>query len=85
MQILTNNEELLALSDLVADLPVGPGGRKTSVRSLFRWASVGVRGTKLEVVEVGGRVYSSHQALRRFLESLVAKREQRHAAVAAAV
>src|SRR4051794_6124706 len=39
-----------------------------------RWAHQGVRGVYLETIHVGGRVYTSRQALARFFAALTASR-----------
>lgn len=38
--------------------------------SIHRWCSVGVRGTRLEIVRLGGVRWTSREAVRRFLDAL---------------
>lgn len=48
--------------------------------SIWRWASSGVRGgIRLETVRVGGRVYTSREAIFRFIARLNAPRDCRPA------
>jgi hypothetical protein len=54
-------ESLLTLSKAAGVLPGQP-----HVSTLFRWATRGVRGVKLETCLLGGRRYTSRQALQRF-------------------
>lgn len=41
---------------------------RPSVCTLWRWRNKGVRGRKLESVTIGGRVYTSIEAIARFAE-----------------
>lgn len=45
-------------------------GRKAAVSTLYRWATSGVRGVQLEVLQVGGCRCTSLAALQRFFERL---------------
>jgi hypothetical protein len=45
-------------------------GRKTSVSTLHRWATCGLRGVRLETIQVGGTKCTSIQALQRFFDRL---------------
>jgi hypothetical protein len=53
-------------------LPCRRRGRKPSVSTFFRWASKGVRGVRLEVVQIGGTKCTSVEALQRFFNALTA-------------
>ncbi len=57
------NEKLLTLTEAAALLPGRP-----SVCTLWRWRTRGARGRKLESVVLGGKVYTSAEALQRFAE-----------------
>lgn len=63
-------ERLVAITEVPARLPRRPNGRKVHVSAVYRWASRGIRGTKLEVVRIGGTTYSSIEALQRFADAL---------------
>ena len=60
-----STEHLLSLTAAAKETP----GRPT-VRTVWRWASSGVSGVKLQTLKVGGRTYTSRQALQRFLAEL---------------
>ena len=60
-------EQLRLLSKAAADVP----GRPHS-STLMRWWRRGVKGVKLETVVVGGRRFTSIEAIQRFIEALSA-------------
>jgi len=45
-----------------------PGERRPALATLHRWRQRGVRGVKLETLLVGGRRYTSKEAISRFIE-----------------
>jgi hypothetical protein len=59
------NEKLLSLSQAARSLP-GPPHPNT----LWRWHQRGVRGVKLETVLIGGRRFTSFEALERFVHGV---------------
>jgi len=61
----TDKEHLKPLSRASADVPGNP-----HCSTLIRWALRGVRGIKLESVVVGGRRFTSVEAIRRFIQRL---------------
>jgi hypothetical protein len=66
---------LLALAQVPALLPPGPGGRPMATSTIWRWTRSGVPGPDgervfLETARVGGRVYTSRRALQRFMDRL---------------
>jgi hypothetical protein len=60
-------EKLVLLNRLRESIPGRP-----NLSTLWRWRLRGVRGVKLEVVVVGGRVYSSREAVARFIAATTA-------------
>lgn len=56
-------ESLITLGQAAAALPGRP-----SAATLWRWRTRGVNGRKLEAVRIGGRSYTSIEALARFCE-----------------
>lgn len=56
-----STESLLSLADAARALPGRP-----HASTLWRWRTRGVAGRKLETVSLGGRVYTSREALQRF-------------------
>lgn len=63
-------EELLPLREVPRRLPIRPSGKKLHVSAVYRWASRGVRGVRLETTRVGGTTYTSAEALQRFSDAL---------------
>lgn len=56
------DETLIPLTEAAKEIPGTP-----SLNSIFRWASKGARGRVLESVLVGGRRFTSREAIRRFI------------------
>jgi hypothetical protein len=67
MQIDFENEHLVPLRE-VAKLFPGQSGRGVSMATLWRWTIQGRNGIHLEAVSVGGRKYTTHAAVKRWLE-----------------
>lgn len=61
------SESLLTFSAAAKSLPGRP-----HLSTLHRWRMHGVRGVKLETVLVGGRRYTSSEALQRFCQRITA-------------
>ncbi|MEO1525808.1 MAG: DUF1580 domain-containing protein [Planctomycetota bacterium] len=57
-------EDVVSFAQAAKELPSNP-----NPSTLYRWASRGVRGVKLEVVRIGERQFTSRQALHRFLNA----------------
>jgi hypothetical protein len=70
MAIDFGSEQVIPLSDAADVIPRRRQGRKTAVSTLHRWATTGVRGVKLEVLQVGGTRCTSVPALQRFFDRL---------------
>ena len=70
------DETLLTISQARQRYPSRP-----SLATMHRWMSRGARGVVLESVLVGGRRYTSKEALRRFHEALNASRTKPKACV----
>jgi hypothetical protein len=64
-----NNEELLSLVEATKTIPP-IDGKRPHASSLWRWASKGVRGVKLEHLRVGRRVVTTREALQRFFQAV---------------
>lgn len=52
----------------IVQVPRHVPGNPPHVNSVWRWVNKGVRGRKLAVVHIGGRVYTSKEALREFFQ-----------------
>jgi hypothetical protein len=51
-------------------MPRRRGNRKVNISTVFRWAQRGLRGIKLETIQLGGTKCTSEAALQRFFASL---------------
>lgn len=81
MAIDTTSEQLLTFTEACKVLPRRRRGKRPSLQTLYRWASKGCRGIKLEFVCIGGTRCTSREALQRFFDRLT---EQAQASTAAA-
>ena len=63
-------EQLVSLTEAAGLLPRRRRGRKPAVQTLYRWASHGVRGVRLETIQIGGTRCTSREALQRFFLAL---------------
>lgn len=61
------SETLISLAEAARTLPGRP-----NIATLWRWRTAGVRGVTLETVTVGGRRYTSREALARFVAATTA-------------
>jgi hypothetical protein len=61
------SESVVSLTAAAKSLPSRP-----HIATVYRWFQHGVRGIRLETVLLGGRRFTSHEALQRFTERLTA-------------
>ncbi len=66
-------ETIVSLTDAAKTLPHRRAGKKPHVSTLYRWAGNGLRGVKLETIQVGGTLCTSLEALQRFFDGLGAQ------------
>lgn len=64
---LTDDAPLLPLSLGRTLFPPSPSGKPVSVATLRRWHAKGVRGVKLQLERVGGRLFVSRDEAERFI------------------
>jgi Protein of unknown function (DUF1580) len=64
------SEQVLSFSAAARRLPRLRGERPISPSTLWRWATHGLQGVRLEVCRVGGTSVTSEEALRRFFAAL---------------
>ena len=72
-----SQETVLTLPQAAKDeLPYNSNGKPVHHATLHRWAARGLRRggkvVKLEVLKIGGRTYTSREALQRFADELTA-------------
>src|SRR5262245_32119544 len=70
MVIDFGGEAPLPLRQAARLLPSRRAGKPTHVATLYRWAQRGLRGVRLETLQVGGTLCTSREALQRFFERL---------------
>lgn len=68
------DEDVVSLSQAAKELPRLRNNRPVSPVTLYRWAKYGSKSVILETAQFGGRVVTSRQAVRRFLEACAAAR-----------
>ncbi len=63
-------EQVVSLTEAAKSkcLPRRRQGKRPHVATLFRWATVGVRGVVLETIQCGGTRCTSLEALQRFFD-----------------
>jgi hypothetical protein len=57
-------ESMLPIADAPKQFPGDP-----ALGTVWRWSKHGVGGKKLDVLHIGGRVWTSKEAIRRFIEA----------------
>ena len=63
-------ETLISFADACELLPRRRAGRPAHPATLYRWAKPGLRGVRLETIQVGGSLCTSVEALQRFFDRL---------------
>jgi hypothetical protein len=63
MRINVETETLIDFASAAREFP----GRAVCIQTLHRWRLRGVRGAKLESCLIGGRRFTSHEAVARFV------------------
>lgn len=80
-----SSETILSLSEATGEVPRGRDSKKRVHSStIYRWATRGVGGTKLEAVRVGGLFVTSSEALSRFFRRLNTHSDDRAGSATAA-
>ena len=57
--------DILSLAEAAKALP-----GKVAVSTVWRWATTGQRGVRLDSLRIGGRIYTSRRALQSFCEAV---------------
>jgi len=70
MAILIGSEALIPLRQAARLLPKRRAGKPAHVATLYRWAQRGLRGVRLETIQVGGTLCTTREALQRFFDRL---------------
>ncbi|MCH8146942.1 MAG: DUF1580 domain-containing protein [Planctomycetes bacterium] len=64
------SERTLSLTEAAKQLPRRRAGKPTHVATVYRWGSRGLRGVRLETIQIGGTRCTSVEALQRFFDRL---------------
>jgi hypothetical protein len=75
----STKERPIAIIEAAKKVPNRRGGFGVDACTVWRWATRGVRGVKLETLLIGGIRYTSAEALQRFYEKTTAAAEQQEA------
>ncbi len=62
--------DLIPLRQACSFIPSRVHGKNLHYSTLWRWASRGVRGVKLEVLRIGGGAYVTREGIDRFIAAL---------------
>lgn len=65
---IADQEALVSLRDAAAAFSKSRPGRSIHYVTVHRWATRGVRGVRLETTWIGGRRFTSLQAVQRFID-----------------
>ena len=68
MAIDASTEQVVSLHVYRRIRPPGRNGRPMHISTAYRHALDGVRGVRLETVRIGGTLYTSREAIQRFLD-----------------
>src|SRR5262245_57064997 len=68
--VISATEKRMSFAVAARGLPHLRGDRPVAPSTIWRWATVGLRGGKLETVQVGGTTCTSAEALERFFARL---------------
>jgi len=72
------HESLVPLAEAAKLVPPRRSGKPAHASTMFRWAAGGLKGVKLEVVQVGGTKRTSREALLRFFSKLTLAERSGH-------
>lgn len=63
------HEQLVPIRMVPKLLPRHPNGKRLHISAVYRWMERGRKGVHLEWIKIGGRRYTSREALQRFSEA----------------
>jgi len=75
MVIRMGMEQIVSMAGATKVIPKRASGKRVHVATVYRWASVGLKGIRLETIQIGGHCYTSKEALGRFFAELTRQRE----------
>ena len=69
--------KFVPLSDVPGMLPLRLNGRKVHISAVYRWASKGVRGVRLQTVRIAGALFTTREAVEDFINAAAQPLETR--------
>lgn len=72
-----DSEQFIPLTEVPEHLPIRRKGKKIHISTVWRWASKGVGGRKLQTWRVGGTTCTTPSAIDEFIRGDELKRPQR--------
>lgn len=72
------SEKLVPIRMVPKLLPRQPNGKRLHISAVYRWMERGRKGVRLEWIKVGGRRYTSREALQRFSEACTEAEQGSH-------
>ena len=69
MMINLQNEQLIPIRKVPRLLPRQTNGKRVHLSAVYRWMQRGRRGVCLEYLKIGGRRFTSIEAVQRFAEA----------------
>ena len=63
-------ENVISFSDTPPHVPRRRGGKRPNLSTIYRWSQNGLKGVRLESIQVGGTKCTSIEALQRFFDRL---------------
>jgi len=70
---MLQDEQKIGLAEAARSLPPNPDGSEVSPSTPWRWGTRGIKDVRLEMTRLGGRWYTSKEALQRFGDAVAAK------------
>jgi hypothetical protein len=61
------DEQFVTLENACKFIPGLRPGKNVNRSTIYRWSDSGVRGVRLETIQVGGRRMTTHEAIKRFI------------------
>ena len=65
-----SRERVITFTEAAGHLPRRRMGRRPHVATLYRWTQRGLRGVRLESIQIGGSLCTSVEAMQRFFNRL---------------
>ncbi len=64
------DETVFPIMQAPKHLPLRRNGRPVNILTVRKWAGAGIKGVRLETLRIGGALFTSQEALDRFIKKL---------------